>query len=424
MKLRARQVDVPPDPLRIARALAEEPGFAFLWSASGDGPSYAACRPIDFATGLDPEPPLSLAPSGSALATCPRWIGALPYEARRGLERPGRTTRPDARAEPHLTTPLWARYGAVVRIDRDVLVVGDDAGRIRELVARISGPPAPRQPVRAHGLVTEPDGSHQARISGALELIFAGEIYQVNLARRFEISVEGRAVDLLERLARAARAPFATAMEFGELTIAGASPELFLELNASGRLLTAPIKGTRPRGTDAVKDRAQARDLSEDPKEHAELSMVVDVERNDLGRIARTGSVRVLGEPRIVSFGTVHHRIAAVTARLADGIGRAELLEATLPSGSVTGAPKVRAMELIAELESERRGLYTGALGALAHDGSLRLSMAIRTLTRRAGVAHYFAGGGIVAGSDPVREVKETRWKAAQLERLLDAPTD
>jgi anthranilate/para-aminobenzoate synthase component I len=420
MKLRARQLDVPADPLRIARALAGEPGFAFLWTASGEGPSYVACRPTDFATGLDPEPALPLGETGSPLADCPRWIGVLPYEARRDLERPGRTTRPDERVEPHVTTPLWARYGAVVRIDRDVMVVGDDAARLRELAVLAAAPAAPRGRVSAHDLSTEPDRAHAARISGALELISAGEIYQVNLARRFELSLSGHAVDIVEKLARAARTPFGTALELGELTIAGASPELFLELDARGALVTRPIKGTRPRGTDAVNDRAQVRDLAGDPKEHAELSMVVDVERNDLGRIARTGSVRVLGPPRIETFGTVHHRIATVVARLADGVDRAAVLRATLPSGSVTGAPKIRAMEIIAELESERRGLYTGALGALGHDGSLRLSMAIRTLTRRRGIAHYFAGGGIVAASDPEREVLETRWKAAQLERLLD----
>ena len=147
--------------------------------------------------------------------------------------------------------------------------------------------------------------------------------------------------------------------------------------------------------------------------------MVVDVERNDLGRIARTGSVRVLGPPRVETFGSVHHRIARVTARLAPDVSRRELLEAMLPSGSVTGAPKIRAMEVIAELESARRGLYTGAVGALGHDGTLNLAMAIRTLTRRGEDAHYFAGGGIVADSVPAKEVTETRWKALQLERLL-----
>jgi len=419
MSLRARCVDVPVEPLRVARALAGEPGFVFLWNASSSGPSYAACRPVDFATGLDPEPSLALGGDGSTLGACPRWVGVLPYEARRDLERPGRTTRPDERVEPHVTAPLWARYGAVVRIGRDVTIVGDDATRIRELTALVAAAPSPRGLVRAHGLATEPDRAHEARICGALELIVAGEIYQVNLARRFELSLEGHALDILERLARTARAPFGTALELGGLTIAGVSPELFLELDARGRLVTEPIKGTRPRGKYALEDRAQIRDLAEDPKERAELSMVVDVERNDLGRIARIGTVRVLGTPRIETFGTVHHRVATVAARLRDGVDRTEVLRAMLPSGSVTGAPKIRAMEIIAELEAARRGLYTGAVGTLGHDGSLVLSMAIRTLTRREGRAHYFAGGGIVAASDPAREVLETRWKAAQLERLL-----
>ncbi|HEX4336012.1 MAG TPA: anthranilate synthase component I family protein [Polyangiaceae bacterium] len=420
MRLRGRELPVPADPLCVARTLADQPGFAFLWSASGGGASYAACRPVDFATGLDPEPSLDVRPGDTTLASCPRWIGALPYESRRGLERARYTTRPDPRPEPHVTAPLWARYGAVVRIDDRVTVVGDDEGRVRKLVELVGGRASPPAKVSARNLRSEPDRAHEARISGALELIFAGEIYQINLARRFELSLEGRALDVLERLVRAAPGPFATALELGGLTVAGASPELFLALDATGGLLTEPIKGTRPRGTDALKDRAQVLDLAGDPKEHAELSMVTDVERNDLGRIARTGSVRVLGEPRIATFGTVHHRIASIAARLRPGVSRTELIEAMLPSGSVTGAPKIRAMELVAELESERRGLYTGALGALGHDGSLRLAMAIRTLTRRSGVAHYFAGGGIVAASDPAREVSETRWKAAQLERLLD----
>jgi anthranilate/para-aminobenzoate synthase component I len=372
---------------------------------------------------LDPEPSLERAVGGSALATFPRWIGLLPYEGRRGLERPGRSPRPDPRREPHVVVPLWARYGAVVRIDRDVVVGGDDAERVQKLAALAGGSERARGPVIARALASEPDAAHQARILRALELIFEGEIYQVNLARRFELSLRGSVVDLVERLAHDARAPFSTAVEFGDLAVAGSSPELFLQLDPGGRLLTSPIKGTRPRGADAEQDRGLASDLSKDPKEHAELSMVVDVERNDLGRIAQTGSVRVIGVPRIETFGTVHHRVAAVAAHLRPGVGRAELLEAMLPSGSVTGAPKIRAMELIAALESERRGLYTGAIGALGHDGSLRLSMVIRTLTRRNGIAHYFAGGGIVAGSNPDREVLETRWKAAQLQRLFTYST-
>ena len=143
--------------------------------------------------------------------------------------------------------------------------------------------------------------------------------------------------------------------------------------------------------------------------------MVVDVERNDLGRIAETGSVKVIDSPRVVTHETVHHRVATVEASLLPHVGRQELLRAMLPSGSITGAPKIRAMEVIGQLEVHRRGLYTGAIGSLAQDGTLTLSMAIRCLSIREGEGHYFAGGGIVSDSSPEREVEETRWKALQL---------
>jgi anthranilate/para-aminobenzoate synthase component I len=192
-----------------------------------------------------------------------------------------------------------------------------------------------------------------------------------------------------------------------------------LDLDVRRHLVTKPIKGTRPRGADAPEDRRLAVELSRDPKEVAELTMVVDVERNDFGRVAETGSVRVRGEPIVETYGSVHHRIATIVARMREGVSRQELLESALPSGSVTGAPKVRAMEVIAELESARRGAYTGGLGYLSHDGAMRLAMAIRTLTVASGVGHYFAGGGIVADSSAEREVLETRWKASQMTRLL-----
>jgi anthranilate/para-aminobenzoate synthase component I len=419
MKLVARRLDVRPDALGIARALSGEPGFAFLWSASGGGPSYVACWPVDAADTLDPEEALPLAPSLSALSHVPRWIGLLPYEARRSLERASRVP-PEARPMPHVSSPLWQRYGAVVRIQEDVLVVGDDAARVRALAQRIRLSAA-RSSLTVSPLPSEDtDDAHRARVARALEAIVRGDIYQVNLARRFDFRIEGSTLELLERLVEKAPGPFALAAAFGGLSVAASSPELFLELSARGGLRTVPIKGTRPRGKDAREDAALARELDDDPKERAELSMVVDVERNDLGRIARTGSVRVPGNPRVESFGTVWHRSASVVGVLRAGVGRHDVLLATLPSGSVTGAPKIRAMELIASWEAARRGLYTGAFGFVAHDGSLRLAMAIRTVTMREGVAHYFAGGGIVFGSDPDREVLETRWKSAQILRLLD----
>jgi anthranilate/para-aminobenzoate synthase component I len=155
--------------------------------------------------------------------------------------------------------------------------------------------------------------------------------------------------------------------------------------------------------------------LEASEKERAELTMVLDVERNDLGRIAAPGSVRMVEPPRVTTHPTLHHRSATLEAQLLPGTTLSRVLEALLPSGSVTGAPKRRAMEVISCLEPHRRGLYTGAFGMVAHDGGVTLAMAIRTLTVRNETGHYFSGGGIVADSDPDAEVLETDWKALQL---------
>jgi anthranilate/para-aminobenzoate synthase component I len=304
-----------------------------------------------------------------------------------------------------------------------VSVVGDDAHAVREVASQLLAAPAAEhapEPSLLEPLPGEPAGRHAERVSAALELIRAGQIYQVNLARRLDFAARGRAVDLLERLCRDQRPRYAAALSWnhaslgGELTVVSTSPELLLEQRANGALLTSPIKGTRPRGRDLGEDRRLAQELADDPKEHAELSMVIDVERNDLGRVSSVGSVRVRS-PRVVAQGLVWHRRADVIGRVRPGVTRTELLEAVLPSGSVTGAPKVRAMEVIAELEAERRGLYTGGFGILNHRGELQLAMAIRTLSRQGGIGHYFSGGGIVADSQPTREVEETHWKAQQL---------
>jgi anthranilate/para-aminobenzoate synthase component I len=260
---------------------------------------------------------------------------------------------------------------------------------------------------------------HRHRVRVALERIASGQLYQVNLARRFQFDVQGHALALLNSLGPMAEAPFAAALDLGEAQVVSTSPELFLDYRPDGRVVTRPIKGTRPRSSDPAEDRRLMLELDTSEKEQAELAMVIDIERNDLGRLAVPGSVRMSSPPTVVSYPTVHHREATVTATLAPEHDRASLLLAMMPSGSVTGAPKVAAMDLIAELESERRGLYTGALGYLTHAGGARLSMAIRVLTMRAGQAHYFAGGGIVADSDPEQELQETTWKAEQLRTLV-----
>ncbi len=409
----ALTLDVPADVFLLAQRLRGRADVSLFWGQHGRV-AYLSCDPAARSAELDPEPELAFAP-GSPLAGVPRWVGLLPYECRRELERAGHGQR---RAAPHVSEPCWLRYAAVAVIDeRGVRVVGDDRDRMRELAARLSEPAPAREIALALRGPIESPNLHEARIVRALEHIRAGKLYQVNLARRFELSVRGHATDLLARLCARSRPPYAAAFSWGALDVVSLSPELFLKIDASGTAFTSPIKGTRPRGVSAAHDAQLMHELDIDPKERAELTMVLDVERNDLARVSVPGSVVLVEPPHVETHETVHHRVATLRASLRSNATRAEVLGWMLPSGSVTGAPKVSAMDLIAELEAERRGLYTGAFGYLAHDGSLELGMAIRTLTARDGVGHYFAGGGIVADSDPAREVEETLWKAEALLR-------
>ena len=409
---------LPRDPLLLARRLADRPYLSLFWAKNGSV-AYLACDPVEHRHTLDPEPELALV-ARTPKHALPRWVGLLPYECRRDLERAGHG---GSRAAPQLTEPHWLRYAAVAEISPGaVRVVGDDAGAVAQLAARLHTPAAAPdgqsvelRPLRAF----EAAELHRLRIRRALEHIRAGDLYQVNLARRFEFRVRGSAVDVLARLLERGRPPHAAAFAWGALDVISVSPELFVKIETSGDILTSPIKGTRPRGVTPERDAELCLELDTDAKERAELTMVLDVERNDLARLARPGTVRLAVPPHVEAHGTVLHRVATLQAKLRAEPTRVEILERMLPSGSVTGAPKVRAMDLIAELEAERRGLYTGAFGYLAHDGSLELGMAIRTLTVRGGEGHYFAGGGIVADSDPEREVQETLWKAEALLGLV-----
>lgn len=403
--------------------------FALL-HAGRSSISYVAAYPDEVSHALDPHDP-GEAPAGS-WSDVPRWIGVIPYECRRSLERPS-FTDDDRRAAPPLAAPTWRRFRAVARLDRDqgeVLVVGDDADVVGRLLAAVESEAAATVAVTCE-LDDIPDPTdHVRRVARARELIIDGDLYQVSLARRFGFSVDaGAATNARAMLAiyeRAlARAPsrFGTVLTLPEASVISLSPELLLRAETIdgrfGRLRTEPIKGTRPRGEDAASDAALARELDADPKERAELAMILDVERNDLHRVCELGSVKIAAPPRVVTHHTVHHRQAVLVGTARRDASREEVLCAMLPSGSVTGAPKVRAMEVIAELENERRGLYTGGIGYVARDGSVTLSMAIRTLVVREGRGFYWTGGGIVADSDPERELLETEWKARRLFQAL-----
>lgn len=255
-------------------------------------------------------------------------------------------------------------------------------------------------------------------VARAQGYIAAGDIYQVNLSQRLDARWAGDPLSLYGRLRRAVPEPYGAFLDFPGGAVLCASPELFLRLDGE-RVTTRPIKGTRPRGTDAAEDRRLRAELLASAKDRAELAMIVDLERNDLGKVCRTGSVQVPEVWGVESHPVVHHLVGTVTGRLRPGLGPAHLLEAAFPGGSITGAPKLRAMEVIEELEPVRRGVYTGALGYLGFDGAMALNIVIRTVVLKDGRARLQVGGGIVADSVPELEYRETLAKAAGLLGVL-----
>ncbi|MBV9127636.1 MAG: aminodeoxychorismate synthase component I, partial [Verrucomicrobia bacterium] len=260
----------------------------------------------------------------------------------------------------------------------------------------------------------------ESAVRAAQAHIAAGDIYQVNLAQRFAAEFSGSPHALFEQLLAASPAPGAAFIDTGAgTTILSASPELFLRVDPGGRITTRPIKGTRPRGVNPTADRQLATELQRDPKERAELLMITDLLRNDLGRVCAFGSVAAPDLLRLEHFAQVHHLVSTVTGQLRADVSPVGALAACFPGGSITGAPKKGAMEIIAELErATPRGVYTGAIGWFGLDGrSAAFSIAIRTLVHdaRRGELHYHVGAGITADSVPAREWEETMHKGAGL---------
>ncbi|MFQ5803364.1 MAG: aminodeoxychorismate synthase component I [Candidatus Methylomirabilales bacterium] len=252
----------------------------------------------------------------------------------------------------------------------------------------------------------------------AKEYIAAGDIYQVNLSQRFSTGLDGDPFVLYRRLHRINPVPFGCFLDYGDVAIVGTSPERFLRLRGR-RVETRPMKGTRPRGKSPEEDRYLREELLRSVKDQAELVMIVDLERNDLGRVCEYGSVRVSTLRALETYATVFQTTANIVGRMRRDRDRIDLIRASFPGGSVTGAPKIRAMEIIEELEPTRRGVYTGSIGYLDFGGDLDLNIAIRTMICRGGQAHFQVGGGIVADSDPEEEYEETLVKAKALIEAL-----
>lgn len=267
---------------------------------------------------------------------------------------------------------------------------------------------------------------YERAVVAAKDAIAAGEAIQVVLARRQTLALpvgpDGRPLDgisLYRSLRRVNPSPYLFFVRTPDLEVVGASPELLLQAEG-GRLTTHPIAGTRPRGATLEEDIVLAEQLRADPKERAEHVMLVDLGRNDLGRVARPGSVRVAKYMEVERYSHVLHLVSHVEAELAAGHDALDALRSVFPAGTLSGAPKVRAMQLIAGAEGERRGLYGGAVGYLGYDGNLDTAITIRSAVLRDGLAHLHSGAGIVAGSVPGREFEETEHKAAALRRAIE----
>jgi para-aminobenzoate synthetase component 1 len=269
------------------------------------------------------------------------------------------------------------------------------------------------------------DGNrYKAMVRKTIDYIEAGDIYQANITQRFraKLGADFDRLALYDALRRRNPATFAAYLDFGDVAILSSSPERFLQV-ADGQVETRPIKGTRPRGRTASEDQALAAELLASEKDRAENLMIVDLLRNDLSRVCEIGSVKAPVLFGLESFATVHHLVSVVTGRLAADRTTVDLLRAAFPGGSVTGAPKIRAMEIIAELEPTTRGPYCGAIGYLSADGGMDTNIVIRTYCILKDEISFQVGGGMVADSDPQAELEESLAKAkALIETLAQGP--
>jgi anthranilate/para-aminobenzoate synthase component I len=355
---------------------------------------------------------------GPPVAGVPAAVGWFSYELGRRLM--GLPPRDDGRPlyEFHFYDAIWSRS-----VGGQAAIWACDEAAARRLALRLGNSTAVADSPPVLGPL-EPEHPPAIFLDGVrriLDYLRAGDAYQVNLSRRLRARTgAGDPVALAAALRARAPAPHAVfiAADDGRGALIGNSPERFLSVDPAGVVETRPIKGTRPRGGNPTSDRAAVADLLASPKDRAEHVMIVDLERNDLGRICRTGSVEVAALAQVVALPTVHHLVSTVRGVLRPGVGLAALLRATFPGGSITGAPKRRAMQIIDELEPTARGAYTGATGWLGAAGDLDLAIAIRTAVVRDGALALSVGAGIVADSTPEAELAETDIKARAFEAL------
>ncbi|MDD1723671.1 MAG: anthranilate synthase component I family protein [Methanospirillum sp.] len=323
----------------------------------------------------------------------------------------------------HVTHTCTLIAGTLVHPGEDLHGIYQDAvERVRSLHETISRiPEGADDPVlikEAVCLPHEDRGSFEQAVAEALEHIRAGDIFQVVLSRRFSLPFQDDPYKIYRILRLINPSPYLYYFNFGDETVIGSSPEMLVKTEGSV-VTTVPIAGTRPRGRDKEEDEKLAADLLADPKELAEHLMLVDLARNDIGKVSEFGTVRVTDFMEIEKFSHVQHITSVVVGDLKHGLSPVDALEACFPAGTVSGAPKIRAMQIISELEPVSRGLYSGAVGYLGFNGLMEFAIAIRTVIVRDGMATCQAGAGIVADSVPSREFEETEAKVRAMAQAV-----
>ena len=473
-----RELDASPRVLR--QLAASRPGrYPVLFDSAAEGPLSSRSVLVAQPTGalwLDAQghlhtqgavPAQVAGPGGGFLAALARWIGAAhpePRPAGPASRRPESlpvilsTARPSAElglpfaggwavflgyeiaaeVEPRLVLPrasaahAWQAFalrvpcaivhdtlaGRVQAIAEEGAAAALDAieSDIRGLTEAGSDCAAAPEPLAVASIVEENPAAYLERVRRGKDYIRAGDIYQTNLSRPWQVTLRNDAdiARLYECLRTVNPAPFAALAQWRGTTLLSSSPERLVRV-AGRRIETRPIAGTRPRSREPGADQREMAALVAHPKERAEHIMLIDLERNDLGRVCEPGSVRVDELMCIESYAHVHHIVSSVTGMLRPEVTPLAALRAVFPGGTITGCPKYRCMEIIAELEGEARGAYTGSLGLLGRDGSMDFNILIRTMTLTGRHIGFRAGAGIVADSDPERELEETRAKARGL---------
>lgn len=353
-------------------------------------------------------------------------MGYFSYDLKNHLERLPDKAVDDMRV-PEMQFNFY--HGALVedRKNREIFYTdydfdGRGGDRYKRLLERLASPSeAPFEPFRLTGALQSnfEKADYLKALSRVKEYIRQGDIYQANMTQRFAGRFAGNPLTLYERLRALNPAPFSAYARLGEIRILSSSPERLIEVRDS-RITTRPIKGTVPRGGTPREDEAMIQTLKDSEKDHAELLMIVDLARNDLGRICKPGTVKVPELFKIESYATVHHLVATVTGELREGMGIREIIQGVFPGGSITGAPKIRAMAVIDELEPTRRNIYTGSLGYIDFNGDMDLNILIRTLLVKGDQVQFQVGGGIVWDSLEEAEYQETLHKGRALVKALE----